>query len=488
MPSPLDSQSAAQQDPRHARQWLCLAVGVLILAGLFALLLVLGRMPPFDSWITDPQFFRRCLVVHVNLSLVLWFYSFIAALLFLLPPKPQLQSLARASIYLGVTGVMCMGAAAWMPGSEPVLSNYIPMIDHWLFGLGLVIFAVGVLAVIGSRRLLPLAQTEEHKTWIAAPRAVAVGLRAAAVVLILACLTFFSSWLALPEGLEASAYYELLAWGGGHVLQAASVLAMLSIWLILLGSLLGRSPIRNGLATCLFAWLFLPWMFAPLLPLHGAWSGTYRRGFTLMMELGIFPAVLVFLAICGYALHRQGKLNIRDYRCAGFLCSAGLTLLGFVLGAMISGSNTMIPAHYHANIGAITVAFMAGAFLLLQSLGAPIPQGMLQRLATWQPWIYGLGQMVFALGFALAGANGMERKTYGQEQAGRDAMETLGLVVMGLGGLAAIVGGIAFLWIMCASWRRRSALQANTLTELRPLSEPQPWKLPWKNPSTLSKN
>ena len=113
-----DLMHVTDVDTAHARRWLGLAVGVLILAGLFALLLVLARMPPFDRFVTDPDFFRRCLVVHVNLSLVLWFYSFIAALLFILPAHPRTGGLARASLPLGVLGVVMMGIAAWIPGSD----------------------------------------------------------------------------------------------------------------------------------------------------------------------------------------------------------------------------------------------------------------------------------------------------------------------------------------------------------------------------------
>ena len=88
-----------------ARYWLGLAVAVLILAGLFALVVVIGRMPPFDRLVTDPLFFKRGLVVHVNLSLVAWFYSFVAAMLFMLPGRSAPGWLARHSAHLSAAGV-----------------------------------------------------------------------------------------------------------------------------------------------------------------------------------------------------------------------------------------------------------------------------------------------------------------------------------------------------------------------------------------------
>ena len=39
-------------DQHLARRWLGLALAVLVIAGVFALLLVLGRMPPFDRLVT----------------------------------------------------------------------------------------------------------------------------------------------------------------------------------------------------------------------------------------------------------------------------------------------------------------------------------------------------------------------------------------------------------------------------------------------------
>src|SRR5262245_5409609 len=67
------------------RAALGLAIGSLLLAGCFSLLLVVGRIPALAQWVTDPQFFKRCLVLHVDLALLVWFFAFAAALYSLLP-------------------------------------------------------------------------------------------------------------------------------------------------------------------------------------------------------------------------------------------------------------------------------------------------------------------------------------------------------------------------------------------------------------------
>jgi heme/copper-type cytochrome/quinol oxidase subunit 1 len=97
-------------------------------------------------------------------------------------------------------------------------------------------------------------------------------------------------------------------------------------------------------------------------------------------------------------------------------------------------------------------------------LGADAPS----RAARWQPAVFGAGQFVFALGFALAGAHGSERKVYGAEQAGRGLAESIGLGVMGLGGLVAAAGGLVFLGLVVRRWRAA-----------RPLPAPEPRRQSW---------
>jgi cytochrome c oxidase subunit 1 len=58
-----------------ARGWFLFAIGSLVLAGLLSLMLVVGRLP-FLGWLfTDPLFFKRALVVHVDLAIVVWFQA-----------------------------------------------------------------------------------------------------------------------------------------------------------------------------------------------------------------------------------------------------------------------------------------------------------------------------------------------------------------------------------------------------------------------------
>lgn len=441
-------------DAGLARAWLALAVGSLLIAGLFAVILVVGRMPPFVYWVTDPLFFKRCLVVHVDLALVLWFYAFLCALHFVLPVRSSSRLMSYVGLRTAIAGMLLLISAVCVSGVQPVLANYIPVLDHPFFLIGLGAFGLGIALCLLDGRLLPGREAAEGALRL--PAAARPGVRAAGIAFLLALVTFVIGAVTTPTWLPTQSYFEQVMWGGGHVLQFASAIAMVSVWLILLTPLVGE-PISRRWASLLFGLLLLPLLAAPLLAAQGAEA---RTDFTFLMRWGIFPAVTVFLIACLRALwraRREGRLQgaLADPRVTGFAISAALTVLGFGLGALIRGSNTIVPAHYHASIGAVTASFMAVSFVLIEPLGLRLPEGRLRRWAGWQPLLFGCGQMVFAGGFAVAGAYGAARKAYAAEQTIRSSGEWIGLVVMGLGGLVAVAGGILFLAIMGVAWRHR---------------------------------
>jgi cytochrome c oxidase subunit I len=455
------------------RRWMVVSVGALLVAGLFSLGLVIARMPPFSSWVTDPHFFKRALVVHVDLALIVWFYAFIVGLFHLIPMKLAARKVASQFAWLSAAGVVLMVLSAGIQGAEPVLANYVPVVDHPLFLLGLCAFAAGVIGALLSGGLW--AKTGDHSSIIELPEAAVPGLRAAGLAVLAAAATFGAAWIATPSTLAAEAYYELVFWGGGHVLQVACVAAMVTVWIVLLDSLLDEPIVSRKTATVLFGLLIAPHLFAPLLTLSGTQSATYHAGATRLMQYGIFPVVLVFMGICMYAIWRAVSRReiswatlAADPRFIGFATSVGLTLCGFVLGAMIRGSNTMIPAHYHAAIGAVTVAFMTVGLLLLEPLGFELPSRRWRKAIRWQPALFGSGQIIFAIGFATAGAQGMARKTYGSEQQIRGVVDWLGLATMGVGGLIAIAGGLLFVTLIAAAvWPKLTRVLARPTTRAR---------------------
>lgn len=441
------------EDAGRARHWLSVALASLGLAGVLASGLVFARMPVLATLVTDPAFFKRCLVVHVDLALVVWFHAFAAALFALVPSRIRSNLLARHGSVVAGFGMVLMLVAAGVPNARPILANYVPVIDHPVYVIGLGAVGLGLALSLLDVKLLPGAEAPLGP--LSLPPAAIVALRTSGVCILVALATFASTALFMPRGLSPEAYWELEMWGGGHVLQFASVAAMLSVWTVLLTQVLGHSPISRNAAMGLSAWLATPLLVAPVLPLFGPTTAAYHTSFTRLMQFGIAPPVLVWLWLSLRASRKATPEARRSGAFLGFATSAALTVAGFLLGASIRGPNTTIPAHYHASIGAVTVAFMAVTVPLLRAVGFATPSRRVLSLARLQPMLLGVGQLIFAIGFALAGAHGMRRKAYGGEQQIRTLAEWIGLGVMGIGGLVAVVGGVLFLVVVLATWRGR---------------------------------
>lgn len=452
----------------EARRWFALAIGSLVIAGLLSISVVFGRLPGISRFIDDPLFFKRCLVVHVDLALVVWFYAFLAGLNALRAGRTG-GGVGGAAFAVSVAGVCAMLGGALMRGAQPVLANYVPVIDHPLFLGGLAAFFVGTLVFLvgtlqhGRKVPTPWRVTD------GLPADAAAGLQAAAVAFVLAGATWLATRASLPAGLDPWTRFEFSAWGAGHVLQVANATAMIAVWLWLLARITARPVFSARAGRIVFTALVAPHFAMPLLTARGAMDSLYHSGATQLMRWGIFPIVLVVFALGLRHLRRHGPATndpLARVARAGFAASAGLTLLGFVLGACIRSSTTLVPAHYHASLGGVTVAFMTAAYLVCAAVrrggegvahapGLKVDDASAVRApsARRQLLVFGVGQAVFALGFAIGGVYGLGRKAYAGEQHVRTTGELVGLGVMGVGGLVATVAGIWFLVLVLRAMR-----------------------------------
>ncbi len=462
-----------QTSTKLTEQWLRIAIGSLILAGLLSLILVIGRMPYLSQFITDPQFAKKCLVIHVNLAIFVWLFSCLTALFNLIPAGKPLEFKTHTAP-VAMLGIGCFVISAAWPEAMPILSNYIPAIDHPLFFIGIALFSLAVAINLVDRRLFSgsnagLPTHNATAGQMSLSPVTVDGLRGAGLAGLLAFAVILITAWRIDANYTPTMYYDLVFWGGGHVMQFANILGMLSVWLILLEASTGLTPISQKAARGLFGWLLLPLLFTPFL----AWQVNtpfYQKSFTRLMQWGIFPAVSIFLIICLYTVYRAyrtGRISRSAFRhpaFMGFAASAGLTLVGFGLGAMIHRVDTLIPAHYHAAIGAVTVAYMAVAYRVWAALGYRIQSQRLTQAAGWQPALFGIGQAVFAVGFGLAK---MARKVYGDEQIIQTATQHAGLVLMGIGGFIAIAGGITFIWIIAGLIYRYEPATSHFNSELK---------------------
>ena len=435
-----------------ARGWLWLGLAALIGSGLFSVLLVASRTPYVNQWLPTTNFFHIALVLHVDLSVLVWFVA-MAGLLWSLHGSPRAAGLGWLALWTTGGGTLAMALAPFVDPGEPIMANYIPVLESSLFLTGLVVFGLGAtLLVLRSLQAAPgIGQQLDGRG------ALNFGLNAAGVATAVALLCFAWSWIVLPTSLHGKAYYEILFWGGGHALQFTWTLLMLVAWLWL-ASACGARIMLSPRITLLLLLLALAGVFVtPVAYLaHDVASVEYRNLLTWAMRLGGGPAIVpVALAtVFGVLALRLPDPALRPLR-AALLSSVLLFAAGGVIGIFIHGSNVRIPAHYHGSIVGVTLALMGAVYRILPALGYQAPQG---RLATWQPWIYGLGQLMHIIGLVWSGGYGVQRKVAGTDQVLRSTAEIAGMGLMGLGGLIAIIGGLLFVIVVLRAMRQPQAL------------------------------
>lgn len=432
---------------RLARGWLWLGILALVGAGLFSVLLVLSRTPLLNEWFPVADFFRVALVVHVNLSVIVWFVAF-AGVLWSINGSERGLRWAWSALGLCVVGTVTMSLVPFFGTGEAMMVNYIPVLDEPGYIIGLLVFGAGA-ALLVCRSMMTAPKIGLTFDGSGALR---FGLNASVVATAIALLAFAWSFAVMPDGLTGKAYFEILFWGGGHALQFTWTLLMLVSWLWLASACGARPPLSPRITLLMFALTVASVFITPYAYLaHDISSIEHRDLHTWAMRLGGGVAILpIALAVCIGLMSTRTRPESGPLRTA-LPSSVLLFGSGGLIGVFINGENVMIPAHYHGTIVGVTIAFMGLVYLLLPKLGYRPPH---PRLATLQPVIYGAGQLMHIVGLVWSGGYGVKRKVAGADQVLGSTGEVLGMGLMGLGGLLAIAGGLLFVIVVAGSLRQ----------------------------------
>lgn len=440
---------AADRRRPLAAAWLLFGVAALLISGLFVLLILASRTPGLAAWFPVAGFFQLAIVVHVDFSVLIWF-STVAAMFWTLAGRQQAIAVGWAGFGLAVAGALLVAASPFRPGAA-IMSNYVPVLDNSWFLSGLAELTAGV-AVAALRALLlpaPIALGAEDGG------ALRLGIATSQVCFLLALLALLLSWAGLPEFLTGAAYFETLFWGGGHVLQFAWTQLMLVSWLWLAAAGGVRLPLTPRLVTALLVAGALPALL--MLWAYLAWevgSPQQRTFFIWQMAAGGGLAVGPIGLALAVGLWRGNPADDREQQGWRSVLWFSLLLFGVGggLGFFAEGSNTVVPAHYHGCIVAVTLAFMGIALQALPQFGfAPVQPRLVWAMA----WVYGCGQLLHIAGLAWSGGHGVQRKTAVATQGLDGLAQKAGMAVMGVGGLVAVIGGLLFLVAVIASLRGR---------------------------------
>ncbi|MDV7338707.1 cbb3-type cytochrome c oxidase subunit I [Terasakiella sp. A23] len=411
---------------QECKAWTVLATGALAIAGVFALLLVFSRTPGVQDILPWPwkSFFHKGLVTHVIFSFVVWFLATMGALWSYRLSDQKSSGLGKIAIGLAHLGCIGLILPALLDLGTAELNNYVPVMNHWLYYTGLVLLFIA-LALIALRQIVTTTGLDGYKV--------------CAVLYLIALACFGLAYFYLPEGLTDPTYNERLFWGGGHVLQFVNTALLFLTWKVVVKNV--ELPARY-LNTSLILLLIFALPAPVIYPFFDILGQIHRDFYTEMLRYGlILPSLIVSFCLFQVLLSKEaGKLDRLTQQ--ALWLSLVTYNLGGLYGLMLDGTDTRVPAHYHAVIGGINLSFMIFYHrIILPFIDIQTKEG---KIFKSQYWFYGLGQIMHASGMFLAGSQGVPRKTAGDAQSLDSIEKILSMGLMGVGGIVAVIGGVLF--------------------------------------------
>lgn len=463
----------------------------LLLGGIAALLVLLTRWPTVH--LLDPVWFYRLLTFHGLNMLIFWILFFEMAILYFAGnvlmnarlPAPRLGWLAFGLMLLGAGLVDYMVLAG---RADVLFTSYVPLKADPLYYLGLIVFAVGALVVVGLF-FASLVVARREQTIKGSVPLVTFGAIAAAIIAVVTILggvlafvpAFFWSLGLLPT-LDPEVY-RLSFWLIGHPSQQINVAAMVAVWYLLATLTVGATSVSEKVSRFAFLLyiLFINVASAHHLQVDPALSPAWKVWNTgYVLHLAVLASMIHGLAIPAsieVAQRRWGfNRGLFDWLWRapwGNPAFAALVLsvvtFGFVGGitgvifgteqiSIISHNTLRITGHFHATVvGGTTLAFMGLTYYVLPLIFRR--EVVLKGLARWQPYFYGFGLILFTIGFILAGSYGVPRRHWDIDFANVpaalqfvfDAPAYLFLTMAAIGGLLAVVGGAIYIVVTVGS-------------------------------------
>lgn len=422
----------------EVRHWALIAVAALALAGLLALGLALSRAPGVQDLLPG-DFFRKTLITHVVFSVVVWYLGVLGMMSAWATAGLAEDGLpVRGAVLgpLGLRGTLASFLLLLVPlalgWGAPSLNNYVPVVAHPTFYAGLGLLFVSVAMPV-ARLLINLPKGAEARAY---------GVAAAGLTYMVALVCFVLAWLERPLGLALEPANEILFWGGGHVLQFTNTALMLVAWRVIAEKIHFVPPLPEAWFKGLLATIATATLAGPVFYL--LWSpadAELTLAFTWLYKVGLIVQPAIAMGALAWALVRRGaKLGTPGG--SGLLLSLLLFAVGGLMGYFVGQGDTRTPAHYHAMIGGVTLAFMAFYVeVVLPRLDRPVQT---RRWALAFLWMYGMGQLLHVVGFFAAGARGVARKTAGAAQGLEGAWETAAMAMMAVGAGVAVIGGVIF--------------------------------------------
>ena len=465
------------------------AIVFLAIGGLFGLLVALTRWPAVHFLPAD--LFYLALTAHGFDVLLVWIIFFEMAILYFASAVVLNSRLAAPKWAWTGFGMMLVGALitnvdVLRGGSSVMFTSYVPMMAEPPFYLGIILFAVGALiSTFVFFGTLVIAKRE--KTYEGSVPLVTFGALTAAII---AVFTIASGEIILiptflwSVGLVSHIdplVYKTIWWAMGHSSQQINVAAHVSVWYAIAALVFGAKPLSEKVSRMAFL------MYILFLQLASAHHLLVEPG--MSSEWKIFnTSYAMYLAVLGSMIHGMSvpgaieaaqrargltkgmfewlrKAPWGNPAFSGMFMS--LVFFGFIGGisGVVMGTeqinlimhNTLyVPGHFHGTVVAgTTLTFMALTYLLVPLIFRR--ELMMRKLATWQPYVFGIGVAGISVFMMGAGTLGVARRHWDMTFA--DAVlpfdfPSAAFLMMGLNGIfacLAALGGLMFVVIIVGS-------------------------------------
>ena len=471
------------------------AVVFLLIGGLLAIGVVLTRWPAVH-WLEADTFYQ-VLTAHGIDMLIFWIIFFEVAVLYfcsstLLRCRIATPKIAWLAFVLMVVGAVMNNIAVYEGSSSVMMTSYVPMMAAQSFYLGLILFAVGALIAcfvfFGT-----LVVAKRDRTYEGSVPLVTFGAITAAIIAVFTiasgAIILIPTWL-MSLGVISHVdplVYRVVWWAFGHSSQQINVAAHISIWYAVAAIAFGAKPMSERVSRGAFL------LYIVFLQLASAHHILADPGVSTSWKV-VNTSYFMYFAVLASMIHGltvPGAMEVAQ-RAKGynkglfewlrkapwgnpvfsgvFISIVGFGFLGGISGVMMGTEqlnmiihNTIyVPGHFHATVVVgTTLSFMALTYFLIPVL---FRREMINPgLAKYQPYIFGLSMYFFCLVMMGAGTLGVSRRHWDMAFAGAAmAYEWPGAAylmmgMVGIGGVAAIVGGAIFVYITVGSllWGKR---------------------------------
>jgi len=456
----------------------------LIVGGVAALLVLLTRWQVVH--LLDAAWFYRMLTIH-GMSMLIFFILFFEMAVLYFAGAVVLNSRVAAprvgwlSFALMVVGALMVEWAMWTGRADVMFSSYVPLKAHWSFYLGIILFAVGALTVVGLF-FATLVVAKRERTYEGSIPLVTFGALTAAIIAVVTlghgAAIYIPTFLWSIGVMHVDpAVYRLVFWGLGHSAQQINLGAMVSLWYLLGGLTVGAVVLNEKISRSAFVLyiLFINMAAAHHLlvdpvagPAWKVWNTSYAMYLAVLASMVhgfTIPAGMeVGQRLRGVTQGMFGWLRKAPWGDPGFSSVIfSIVIFGFVGGItgvtfgteqinLIAHNTLRIPGHFHATVvGGTALAFMGATYYL-------IPLIFRKQLAFWplariQPYVFALGMLVFTMAMTFAGTFGVPRRhwdiTFSNTSFDLQYSPAVDLVigVMAVGGLIAAVGGLMYVLV-----------------------------------------